>query len=152
MTSMLIGLGNPQRGDDAVGLAVARRVAALELPDVDVVEVDDPISLIDTWCDADPVVVVDAMSSRQPPGTVRAIDVTDQSLPDDGRSAGGSHALGLATAVELSRALGRLPARLVVVGVEVHGVSTGSELSAPVRAALDSAVSAARRGLEGGGA
>ncbi len=151
MTSMLIGLGNPQRGDDGVGPAVARRFAALALPGVEVVEVDDPISLIDTWGDADPVVVVDAMSSRQPPGTVQTIDVTVDSLPDDSRSSGGSHALGLATAVEISRALGRLPARLVVVGVEVHGVSSGTELSGPVAAALDRAVLAARSELEGGG-
>jgi hydrogenase maturation protease len=116
-----------------------------------VLEVDDPISLIDQWCDADPVVVVDAMSSHRPPGTVQTIEVGGGQLPDDGRSAGGSHALGLATAVELSRALGRLPGRLVVVGVEVHEVTTGDELSAPVTAAVDTAVAAARRELEDGG-
>jgi hydrogenase maturation protease len=150
MKPMLIGLGNAHRGDDGVGLVVARRVAALALPDVEVVEVADPLSLVDTWCDADRVVVVDAVCSRQPPGTVLTVDASTQPLPDDRRAAGGSHAMGLAAAVEISRALGRLPDQLVVVGVEVHGVPSGDTLSAPVAAAVDSAVAAARRELEGG--
>jgi hydrogenase maturation protease len=56
-------------------------------------------------------------------------------------------AVGLAAAVELSRALGRLPARLVVVGVEVaptpQALAAGAGLSAAVAAAVEPAAVAA---------
>jgi hydrogenase maturation protease len=152
MTSLLIGLGVSHRGDDGVGIEVVRRVAALQPQGVDVLEVDDPASLLDTWSGMDHVVVVDAMSSRREPGTVLTLDVTDSSLPSEGWAAGGTHALGLATAVELSRALGRLPRRLMVVGIEVESTAPGTQLSAAVSAAVEPSVVAAMRALEDGGA
>ena len=50
-----------------------------------------------------------------------------------------THGLGLAEALELGRALGRLPARTVVVGIEAGQTDTGDGLSAPVLGALDAA-------------
>jgi hydrogenase maturation protease len=139
MTPLLIGLGNTDRGDDGVGVAVVRHVAERAVDSVEVVESDDPASLVDTWSEAARVVVVDAVRSGRPVGTVLVLDVTETPLPTDGWARGGTHALGLAAAVELSRALGRLPQRLVVVGVETGDLTAGSELSAPVRAAIDPA-------------
>ena len=150
MTALLIGLGNSDRGDDGVGLAVARRVAELGPSGVEVVESGDPAALMDTWDRADRVVLVDAMQSNRPPGTVETRDVSRRPLPRDGWATGGTHALGLSAAVELSRALGRLPRRLVVIGVEALDVGVGEGLSEPVTAAVDSAARAALRALEAG--
>ncbi len=75
------------------------------------------------------------------------LDVTETPLPSDGWATGGTHALGLAAAVELSRALGRLPQRLFVVGIEVDGMAAGSELSPEVRAAVQRAADAALSAL-----
>jgi hydrogenase maturation protease len=147
MTQLLIGLGNLQRGDDSVGIAVVRRVAEIAANDLEVVESDDPASLIDTWSGAERAVVVDAMKSDRPAGSVLTLDVTETSLPADGGAKGGTHSLGLAAAVELSRALGRLPRRLVVVGVEVDGLTAGSELSPAVQASVEAAAAAALRAL-----
>ncbi len=151
MTRMVVGLGNADRGDDAVGLDVARRVLALSPSGVDVVATDDPASLLDLWAVADDVVVVDAIVSHRDPGTVVLVDVGATGLTGHGWSVGGSHALGLGAAVELSRALGRLPARLVLVGVEVGSTERGSELTAAVSAAVDTAARAALAVLEEGG-
>lgn len=145
--TLLIGLGNPQRGDDGVGIAVVRCVAERAAGAISVEESDDPASLIDTWSGVERVVVVDAMKSDRPAGTVLTLDVTETPLPSDGWATGGTHALGLAAAVELSRVLGRLPQRLVVIGVEVAGLSAGSALSAPVLAAIQPAADAALRAL-----
>lgn len=152
MTGLLIGLGNPQRGDDGVGIAVVRRVAEIATGAVEVVESDDPASLIDTWSGVEQAVVVDAMKSGCPAGTVLTLDVTETPLPSEGWAKGGTHSLGLAAAVELSRALGRLPRRLVVVGVEVDGVTASSELSPAVLASVDTAADAALRALASDGA
>jgi hydrogenase maturation protease len=143
VTRLLIGLGTAHRGDDAVGHQVARRVAELAPPGVDVREVDDPSDLLDVWEGFARVVVVDAMASGRPPGSVVTLDVTDVPLPAGSWAAGGTHALGLAAAVELSRALGRLPARLWVVGVEAGTTASGAAPSGAVTAAVEPAVAAA---------
>ena len=154
MTALLIGLGNPDRGDDGIGVEVARRVAALAPQGVDVLEVEDPSSLLDTWAGAGHVVVVDAMTSGRAPGTVLTLDATQGALPTGGWAAGGTHALGLTAAVELSRVLGRLPSSLVLVGVEVDGTQAasthGEGLSAELSAAVGPSVEAVLRALEGG--
>jgi hydrogenase maturation protease len=50
-----------------------------------------------------------------------------------------SHGLGVEQAVELARALGRLPRQLVVVGVEAAHFGTGPELTPAVAAAIEPA-------------
>jgi hydrogenase maturation protease len=144
---LVIGLGSPDRGDDAVGPWVARQAALLCLPGVVVVEHEDPTGLIDLWSGSDLVVVVDAVLSGAPPGTVMVMEagadadpLAEHAWARTGR--GGTHAFGLAAAVELARALHRLPRRLVLVGVEVAAVEHGAALSAPVQAALDDVLAA----------
>jgi hydrogenase maturation protease len=56
-----------------------------------------------------------------------------------------SHAFDLTGAIELGRALGRLPAALVVLGVEGACFDGGAPLSPAVRAALPAVVEAVRR-------
>jgi hydrogenase maturation protease len=58
-----------------------------------------------------------------------------------------THAFGVGDAVELSRALGRLPARLVVYGVEGSSFAAGAGLSKPVATAVDGVVEAIARDL-----
>lgn len=145
--NLVIGLGSPDGGDDAVGLWAARRVAGLGLPGVTVVEHEDPTGLIDLWSGTDLAVVVDAVCSGASPGTLLVMEagagadpLAEQSWARTGR--GGTHAFGLAAAVELARALHRLPRRLVLVGVEMATAEHGADLSAPVQAALDDVVAA----------
>jgi hydrogenase maturation protease len=138
--ALVIGLGNVDRGDDAVGAAVVRAVAA-RLPDVTVVVHEDPTGLFDAWRDHTPVVVVDAVVSGAPAGTMHwletgpaaariALDAWAHSGHDS------SHAVGLPEMVELGRALGRLPERLVVVGVEAVGFDHGAPLTPAVADAV----------------
>ena len=146
--ALVVGLGSPDRGDDAVGPTVARRVAALRLPGIQVVEREDPTSLIDLWGDRDLAIVVDALCSDGVPGTQMIMEsgVGLAPLPEDAwtrTGRGGTHAFGLAAAVELSRALHRLPRRLVLIGIEAGGLEHGEPLSAPVGAAVEPAVEAA---------
>ena len=143
MTRLVLGLGHPDRADDGVGAAVVHYLSGRCPPDVQPSTVDDPLSLIDLWSAAERVVVVDAVVSGAPPGTVHTMDVTHSPLPVPPGTAGGSHALGLAAAIELARTIERLPPRLVVVGVEVETTGSGAALSAPVAAAVPAAAEAA---------
>lgn len=145
--TLVVGLGSPDRGDDAVGGHVARAVAALADPGVVVLQHEDPTDLIELWTGRDRVVVVDATRSGAAPGTLRVLDTgaARAPLPEaawarTGR--GGTHAFGLAEAVELARALRRLPARVTVVGVEAASFEPGAALSPAVAAAVPDAVDA----------
>lgn len=139
--TLVIGLGNPGRGDDAVGVHVARRVAAEGL-DIRVLELDDPSEALEAWAPTDTVVVADAVSSGGDPGDIHVLDAVAQRLPTGSWAAGGTHALGLAAVVELARSLGRLPRRLVVVGVEAGGFDHGAPMSDAVAAAVPAAATA----------
>lgn len=56
-----------------------------------------------------------------------------------------THALTVAEAIELARSLGRLPARLVVVGIEGQSFEAGAE---PVAAVADAIEPATAKVLE----
>jgi hydrogenase maturation protease len=148
LAELVVGLGQPDRGDDAVGPLVAREVARVlaadGLPRVAVVERDEPADLMDTWSGHDRVVVVDAVRSGAAPGTIHVLDagasagpLSPEAWAATGR--GGTHALGLAAVVELARALGALPDRVVVVGVEAARFEHGAPLSPAVAAAVSPA-------------
>jgi hydrogenase maturation protease len=135
---MVIGVGNAWRGDDAAGLLVARRLrGAVEAREHE----GDCTGLVEAWTGAGHVVVVDAAASGAPPGTVRRFDALLAPLP--ARSLRSStHAFGVADAVELARALGRLPARLEVCAIEGADFAAGAALTPEVAAAVDELASA----------
>jgi hydrogenase maturation protease len=115
---VVIGVGNGMRGDDAAGLAVAEQVRA-SVPDDVAVRIceEEPTRLIDAFGEAEVAFLVDAVSTGAPAGTVHRFDASDGPVPSlDRRSS--THALGIGEALELARALGRLPSRTVVFGVE----------------------------------
>lgn len=150
---LVVGLGSPDRGDDAVGVVVARAVAARGLPGVDVLTHEDPTDLVELWSGRQLVVVVDAVRSGAEPGTIAVVETgaDGERLPEPawGRTGrGGTHAFGLASAVELARALHRLPGRVALVGIEASSFEHGAPLSAPVAAAVPLAVERALAALE----
>jgi hydrogenase maturation protease len=132
----VIGVGNAWRGDDGAGLAVARRLRELAPQGVEVREVEgDASALVDAWAGGAHVVVVDAAASGAPPGTISHFDAVAGPLP--ARSVRSStHAFGVSDAIELSRALGRLPARLDVYAIEGVSFTAGDRLSPPVERAV----------------
>jgi hydrogenase maturation protease len=138
---IVIGIGNPDRGDDAVGVQVARQVAAARL-DVLTLEFDDPSEALDAWDPQDTVIVADAISSGGTPGDIQVIDVIGHRLPAGNWSAMGTHAFGLAAIVELARSLDLMPRKLVVVGVEAVQFNHGAPMSEAVLAAVPAAAEA----------
>lgn len=147
MSVLVVGLGNPHAGDDAVGVLVADAVARRALPGVRVVTHEDPTDLPLLWAGAEAVVVVDAVLSGRPVGTVVVLD-EEGSLPV--AAASGTHDFGLADAFALSRALGTLPARWVVVGVEGRSLTPGTPISDAVAAAVGDAADAVAASLRAG--
>jgi hydrogenase maturation protease len=91
--------------------------------------------------------VVDAVSSGAEPGTIHRVNAAAGPLPAE-LFAASTHHLGLPEAVELARALGRLPTRLVVFGIEGARFDVGDEISAAAAAAAERVVGAVGREVE----
>jgi len=136
VTTRVIGVGNRDRGDDAAGPEVARRLAHRASGDLSAIECDGGLGpTFDAITGAGPVLVVDAMSSGAAPGTVRHFDAAAGPLPV-AFAARSTHGFGVAEAVELARVLGRLPERVEVIGIEGACWDAGAPLSPPVEAAI----------------
>ncbi len=147
---LVIGVGNRDRGDDAIGPAVADIVAERWPNRIDTAVVEGDLSTLPLLWSADrPVVVVDAAvlagdaGTSTGPGTVIEFDGLGRPWPggNEGPTLS-THGIGLATAVELARRLDRLPGSLTMVAVAVHGGSLGhrAPLSRPLEQALDAIV------------
>jgi hydrogenase maturation protease len=135
----VLGVGNAWAGDDAAGLLVARMVRERAPGSVAVIEHEgEPTALLDVWDRAKLAIAVDATSGGGGPGAVRVMEATHEPLPAH-LTGTSTHAYGLADAIELARALGRLPERLIVVGIEGERFEAGAEPGAAVRGALERA-------------
>ena len=133
----VIGVGNPDRGDDGAGVAVARRLRDLARPGVEVLESGgDALSVLGAVRGAGRVILVDAIRSGAAPGSVRRIG-GDADLLSSALRAGSSHDLGPAEALGLARALGELPERVEVIGIEGADFAPGAGLSPEVERAVD---------------
>jgi hydrogenase maturation protease len=137
---LIIGIGNEYRGDDAVGLIVARRLRGRLADSVTVLEQSgDGAALMGGWQGAKTVIVIDAMASGAEPGTIHRFDANTWPIPK-GAIRCSTHAFGVAEAIELSRALTRLPQSLVVYGIEGKNFAAGVGLSPEVEKAACEAV------------
>jgi len=144
---LVVGVGNPFRRDDGAGHAIVERLRATAV-EADLVLADgEPTRLVDAWDGRDLVVVVDAVRTGADPGTVVVLDALATDLPAGPTAS--THAAGPGQAIEWGRALDRLPDALWLVGVEGADFGEGPGLTPPVEAALDGAVAAVRRLLDG---
>ena len=129
---LVVGLGNALRRDDGCGLEVVERVRARAPDDETVLAWEgEPTALFELWDRATEVVLVDATAPCGSPGTIRRFDVALRALPRQHFSLS-SHAVGLGDAIETARALGRLPATLIVYGIEGADFGLGSGLTQDV--------------------
>ena len=138
--SLVIGVGNANRRDDGVGLAVASRLRTRPARPARIVEFEgEGTGLLDLWEDERFVVVVDAVRSGAEPGTIHRID-TSGPFVFPSKPSTSTHGLSVGEAVHLGRSLGRLPGQLVVYGVEGSEFTPGDELSPPVARSVDRVV------------
>lgn len=136
--ALVIGVGNPYRRDDGVGLVILDGLRASGADRFDVIESNgESSSLVETWTGRSAVIVVDAVSSGALPGTVHRLECSlGRWDVSPGLVQMSSHGAGLAEAVVLGQVLGRFPSRLIFLGVEVLDVSAGEGLSIPVAATV----------------
>ncbi|MEO7442744.1 MAG: hydrogenase maturation protease [Acidimicrobiales bacterium] len=154
---LLAGVGNVLRADDAFGVEVARRLAVMDFPEgIKVVETGiGGIALVQEIQDGyDALIVADTVDFGREPGTIMIIepDVIDVDALSWGERydlLADMHLANPQRVFMMARALGVLPGFVRIVGcqpVDAHGV--GTEMSPPVAAAVDVAVSEVLRQVD----
>jgi len=159
--TLVLGLGNPIRGDDGVGWRVVEAVQAdlaekrkstdphptLPQGGREKIEVDmlagGGLNLMERLVGYDRAILVDAMQSGQAPGSVQVFPLEALDNPSAGHL-GSTHETNLLTALEIGRSLGaHLPpvGGVMIVSIEAQPVFEFSEeLSLPVAQAVPEAV------------
>ena len=139
--AVVIGIGNRFRRDDGSALKVLEELAGRVPASADLIESDgEPTRVIDSWDGMDLAVIVETVRRGDAPGTVAGLE-WDVQQPSAFRSRQehGSHSLGLLEAVELGRAVERMPRRLRLVSIEPLELGWGEGLSEPVARSIDDA-------------
>ena len=139
---LVLGIGNLLWADEGFGV---RAVEALHrrwrLPD-DAVVIDggtQGLYLLDHVCDADHVLVFDAIDYQLPPGTLRML--RDAEVPVWSDTTMSLHQASFMELLSLARLRGRFPKRITLIGVQPEVLDDlGGSLSECVRSRIDEAV------------
>ncbi len=137
---VVIGLGNVFMKDDGVGIQVARELKQHDLGKgvlvYDYQEMD--LSLLRYFQGASKVVVVDALKSGKPPGTISKYSIATREGPL--LQLPSLHGLQLYDMFDLANQAGLLSCPVIIVGVEPKDCSVGEEMTEELMDALPRAV------------
>jgi len=136
---LVVGFGNPLQGDDGAGPAVVARLLAGGLP-AGCRAVDggaDALRLPDLWRGEEEVLLVDAVASGAPPGTVHRLD--HEALLGVAQRHATAHYLSLPESLRwIALAYPDMArVRYRMWGIEAARVALGSGLSPAVAAAVE---------------
>jgi hydrogenase maturation protease len=133
---LVVGIGNPYRCDDRIGLLIAEHLVKILPKQVEVLfHHSDGLSLIDLWKKFDCVYLVDAVSSGGTPGQVYRFDAIAEQLPGYVFKNYSSHSFDIPATIALAKNLNSLPEKLIIYGVESNDFRMGSGISDKVRQA-----------------
>lgn len=129
ISPLVVGIGNRFRMDDGVGPWVAETLQATGRETRS--HAGDGTALLDLFAEHADIVLVDATRSGAAPGTLAVFDAVAAPLAAH-MFHYSTHRFGLAEAVETARALGRLPPRLRIYGIEGRAFGAGVGLTPAV--------------------
>lgn len=134
---LLIGIGNEFREDDGLGLYVSRHDKITRLRNVAIIENSgDGMAMMDAWKDGRKVILIDAVRSGRPAGTIFYFDLLKDPIPS-GLFNISTHNIGIPDCITLSKKLDLLPEKLFFYGVEGKNFGHGKKLSPVVKTATD---------------
>ncbi|MEW6127240.1 MAG: hydrogenase maturation protease [Acidobacteriota bacterium] len=133
--TLIIGVGNRYRHDDAVGLIIASRLCAKLSDDCEIIaHSGEGAALMEMLKDKNSVIIIDAVSSGATVGTIHRLNANAQKIPTNFFNYS-THAFSLAEAIEMARVLHQLPERLLIYGIEGENFTMGEGLSSAVERA-----------------
>jgi len=149
----VVGVGNSHASDDGIGPEIVRRLRSDFAASSDTVEFvtlrQAGTDLLDVMDGCDALILVDAVSSGAPAGTIHREEWQPEVLDARGIERASSHGLGVREMLELAAALNRLPARVILWGVEIASTQPEEGLTPAVAEAVPAVVAGLHRELEG---
>ena len=120
---LVAGIGNIFQGDDAFGVAVVQRLAALPLPehvrvmDIGIRAIDLAFALLNHH---ELTILVDVTSRGDAPGTLYTIEIEPGDIPDacDSASLVNAHGLDPVHVLSLAKSMGAPLTNIVLIGCE----------------------------------
>jgi hydrogenase maturation protease len=135
---LVLGVGNILLSDEGVGIRVVERLLARYLlpPEVEVIDGGTMgLDLLGYFQDRSHVLLIDAVKSGRPAGTVSRLELTDPSAHFRTRIS--PHQIGLSDVLAIAAVTDGLPPHMVLFGIEPARLDTGLELSPEAAASLD---------------
>jgi len=133
---LVIGVGNEYRGDDSVGVIVARRLKEQLRGRAEVIQqAGEVTSLLESLKSRDAVIIIDAAKSGAPPGTIHRFIVGEKPIPEK-FFCYSTHALSVGEALKLAKALHQIPDQVIVYGIEGAHFEFGCGLTPEVERAV----------------
>lgn len=138
--TLIIGIGNEYRSDDAAGLIAARKIKINAPKGIEVIENNgDGTDLIDKWAGRNKVILIDAVLSGSSAGTIHKFSAPGSILPSE-LFKFSTHIFSVQQAIYLSASLGNLPQELTIYGIEASSFDSGTNISAEVETAINNVV------------
>lgn len=124
----IIGLGNPIKGDDGIGIRLIKEIEGKDLPpDVKVFDAGTRgMRTLHLLNDSERAVIVDAVHFGGEPGD--SVFFTPEEVKSLNRSES-THDINFLEVLKLSRALDEEPEELVIMGIEPKDTSFGKGVS-----------------------
>ncbi|MGC9347698.1 MAG: HyaD/HybD family hydrogenase maturation endopeptidase [Anaerolineae bacterium] len=143
-TIVVLGLGNTLLQDEGLGVEALMRLQSEYQMPAHVTLLDGGVlglDLLPYMESADAVLILDAVQTRDPPGTLIRLD--KEEIPAVIALKMSVHQVGLQETLAMSRFRGTLPDRLTLLGVVPVSLGLGVQLTSTVVARLDDLVDAA---------
>jgi hydrogenase maturation protease len=144
MNITIIGIGQSLRGDDAAGLTAVQlwqdaHPATAQQVRVEIAE-NPGVSLLNLLEGTDAAILVDAVHSGAPPGTLHCLTEKELAAFLDGTDS--AHGWGIAETLALGRTINpeHMPGQIVIIGIEIGQIRMGEGLSPKVAAFLPETV------------
>ncbi|WP_201391325.1 hydrogenase maturation protease [Ktedonobacter sp. SOSP1-85] len=133
----VIGIGNEDRSDDGLGLLIVRDLRQHSWPHTQILESSgEGTALLEAWEGTSSAIVIDAVVTGAPPGTLYSWNLCTHPLPCRSASSYSSHTFGLPEALELAQILQCLPEMLLLYGIEGACFEPGHRLTPAVAHAM----------------
>ena len=149
--TLVLGLGNPLRGDDGVGSRVVDELTRRQLPEtVQIVDVGTAgLDLLHMMEGAEQVVIVDAADLGRESGQFVRFTPHEAQLVQ-ATNGFSLHKTSLSEVLALADALGRTLPEMVIFGVQIANIGWGEGLSPAVETAIPALVDAVIEEIEKG--
>ena len=143
VSMLVLGIGNILLGDEGIGVrAVEALIERYRLPDgVEVIDGGTTgMGLLDLMAGRERVIVVDAVKTGAPPGTI--VRLAGDAIPAGLRERISTHQQGIGDVLAALTLLGDAPMELVVIGIEPADLTFGVGLSPEIEVKLAALVEA----------